>query len=89
MARTREGDQDEEQTRTLLESYTSNGATSTQTLMNIIVSIVGTGVLGLPYAFRAAGWLGGSLGVITAALLSYYCMLLLVCIQTSSSSYLL
>ncbi|KAM0941478.1 putative amino acid transporter, transmembrane domain-containing protein [Dioscorea sansibarensis] len=78
MARTREGDQDEEQTRTLLESYTSNGATSTQTLMNIIVSIVGTGVLGLPYAFRAAGWLGGSLGVITAALLSYYCMLLLV-----------
>ncbi|KAH7689478.1 Amino acid transporters domain-containing protein [Dioscorea alata] len=80
MARTSEVDQDEEQARsTLLESNSSNnGATSMQTLMNIIVSIVGTGVLGLPYAFRTAGWLAGSLGVITAALLSYYCMLLLV-----------
>jgi solute carrier family 36 (proton-coupled amino acid transporter) len=39
----------------LLESR--SGATPAQTLGNIVVSIVGTGVLGLPYAFRTAGWL--------------------------------
>jgi hypothetical protein len=25
----------------------------------VVVSIVGTGVLGLPYAFRTAGWVAG------------------------------
>lgn len=49
-----------------------------QTLGNIIVSIVGTGVLGLPYAFRVAGWFAGSLGVIIVGFATYYCMLLLV-----------
>lgn len=49
-----------------------------QTLGNIIVSIVGTGVLGLPYAFRIAGWLAGSLGVIIVGFATYYCMLLLI-----------
>lgn len=49
-----------------------------QTLGNIIVSIVGTGVLGLPYAFRIAGWFAGSLGVIIVGFATYYCMLLLV-----------
>lgn len=53
-------------------------ASSAQTLGNIIVSIVGTGILGLPYAFRIAGWLAGSLGVILAGISTYYCMLLLV-----------
>lgn len=43
-----------------------------------MVSIVGTGVLGLPYAFRAAGWLAGSLGVAAAGSATLYCMLLLV-----------
>ncbi|KAJ6835785.1 amino acid transporter ANT1 [Iris pallida] len=56
----------------------SGGATWAQTLGNIVVSIVGTGVLGLPYAFRVAGWLSGSLGVAAAGLSTYYCMLLLV-----------
>ncbi|PKA60388.1 Lysine histidine transporter 1 [Apostasia shenzhenica] len=53
-------------------------ATWAQTLGNIIVSIVGTGVLGLPYAFRIAGWLAGLLGVATAGVCTYFCMLLLV-----------
>ena len=39
------------------------GATPAQTIGNIVVSIVGTGVLGLPYAFRTTGWLTGALGV--------------------------
>jgi proton-coupled amino acid transporter len=54
------------------------GATSAQTLGNVVVSIVGTGVLGLPYAFRAAGWVAGSLGVAAAGFATLYCMLLLV-----------
>ncbi|CAB4317326.1 unnamed protein product [Prunus armeniaca] len=44
------------------------GASTAQTLGNIIVSVVGTGVLGLPFALRIAGWLAGSLGVIIAGL---------------------
>uniref|UniRef100_A0ACD5YJ65 Uncharacterized protein n=1 Tax=Avena sativa TaxID=4498 RepID=A0ACD5YJ65_AVESA len=54
------------------------GATWAQTLGNVVVSIVGTGVLGLPYAFRTAGWLAGSLGVAAAGCAVLYCMLLLV-----------
>uniref|UniRef100_A0ACD5WCU4 Uncharacterized protein n=1 Tax=Avena sativa TaxID=4498 RepID=A0ACD5WCU4_AVESA len=61
----------------LLEGRGS-GATPAQTLGNIVVSIVGTGVLGLPYAFRTAGWLAGALGVAGAGAATFYCMLLLV-----------
>ncbi|XP_062112314.1 amino acid transporter ANT1-like [Humulus lupulus] len=57
---------------------TGGRASTVQTLANIVVSIVGTGVLGLPFAFRIAGWLAGSIGVMVAGLASYYCMLLLV-----------
>ncbi|CAN6197340.1 unnamed protein product, partial [Urochloa humidicola] len=53
-------------------------AAAAQTLGNVVVSIVGTGVLGLPYAFRAAGWLAGSVGVAAAGFATLYCMLLLV-----------
>ncbi|KAF6160897.1 hypothetical protein GIB67_025432 [Kingdonia uniflora] len=59
-------------------SSLSGTSSSIQTLGNIIVSVVGTGVLGLPFAFKVAGWLAGSLGVIIAAICTYYCMLLLV-----------
>ncbi|KAI9153169.1 hypothetical protein LWI28_007086 [Acer negundo] len=63
----------------LLQSSSSSGtASTTQTLGNIIVSIVGTGVLGLPFAFRVAGWFAGSLGVTIAGISTCYCMLLLV-----------
>uniref|UniRef100_A0A1D1Y3T6 Proton-coupled amino acid transporter 1 n=1 Tax=Anthurium amnicola TaxID=1678845 RepID=A0A1D1Y3T6_9ARAE len=54
------------------------GATAAQTLGNVVVSIVGTGVLGLPYAFRVAGWAAGSLGVAAAGISTYYCMTLLI-----------
>ncbi|XP_015690543.2 amino acid transporter ANT1-like [Oryza brachyantha] len=54
------------------------GATPAQTLGNIVVSIVGTGVLGLPYAFRTSGWLAGALGVAGAGAATFYCMLLLL-----------
>ncbi|KAK8554098.1 hypothetical protein V6N13_073014 [Hibiscus sabdariffa] len=59
---------------------TSTQATASklQTIGNIVVSIVGTGVLGLPYAFRVAGWLAGSLGAIIVGLATFYCMLLLI-----------
>ncbi|XP_038971952.1 amino acid transporter ANT1-like isoform X1 [Phoenix dactylifera] len=60
------------------QATSGGGATWAQTLGNIVVSIVGTGVLGLPFAFRVAGWLAGSLGVAAAGLGNYYCMLLLV-----------
>lgn len=53
-------------------------ATWAQTFGNVVVSIIGTGVLGLPYAFRVAGWLAGSLGVALSGLSICYCMLLLV-----------
>uniref|UniRef100_A0ACD5XDU0 Uncharacterized protein n=1 Tax=Avena sativa TaxID=4498 RepID=A0ACD5XDU0_AVESA len=61
----------------LLEGRGSS-ATPAQTLGNIVVSIVGTGVLGLPYAFRTAGWLAGALGVAGAGAATFYCMLLLL-----------
>ncbi|MED6106210.1 hypothetical protein PIB30_002663 [Stylosanthes scabra] len=62
----------------LLEPHHSTKASKLQTLGNIIVSVVGTGVLGLPYAFRIAGWVAGSLGVAIVGITTYYCMLLLV-----------
>uniref|UniRef100_A0A6N2N5X5 Amino acid transporter transmembrane domain-containing protein n=1 Tax=Salix viminalis TaxID=40686 RepID=A0A6N2N5X5_SALVM len=62
----------------LLQSPSTGTASKIQTLGNIIVSVVGTGILGLPFAFRIAGWLAGSLGVVAAGMATYYCMLLLV-----------
>ncbi|ONK68792.1 uncharacterized protein A4U43_C05F16080 [Asparagus officinalis] len=63
----------------LLQGGRNRGrATSAQTLGNIVVSILGTGTLGLPFAFRVTGWAAGSLGLMLAGLVSYYCMLLLV-----------
>lgn len=71
----------------LLESSCPSGTASTfQTLGNIVVSIVGTGVLGLPFAFKVAGWAAGSIGVIIAGLSTYYCMLLLVSLPSFFSS---
>ncbi|KAK4272637.1 hypothetical protein QN277_021161 [Acacia crassicarpa] len=62
----------------LLESMLQRTGSKLLTLGNIIVSLVGTGVLGLPFAFRIAGWLAGSLGVTIVGLTTYYCMLLVV-----------
>ncbi|KAK8708539.1 hypothetical protein V6N13_059577 [Hibiscus sabdariffa] len=62
----------------LINPSTQGTASKLQTVGNIIVSIVGTGVLGLPYAFRFAGWLAGSLASIVVGLATFYCMLLLI-----------
>ncbi|KAI5059465.1 hypothetical protein GOP47_0025784 [Adiantum capillus-veneris] len=62
----------------LLRRSTLGNASAKRTFGNIIVSIVGTGVLGLPYTFRVSGWASGTLAVVVSAILSYYCMILLV-----------
>ncbi|XP_049357363.1 amino acid transporter AVT3B-like [Solanum verrucosum] len=49
-----------------------------KTFANIFMSLVGAGVLGLPYTFKRTGWVMGSLLIISIATLSYYCMMLLV-----------
>ena len=45
---------------------------------NVINSIVGAGVLGLPFAFMKAGWLAGAILLAIAAILSWWGMMLLV-----------
>ncbi|XP_061361419.1 amino acid transporter AVT3A-like [Gastrolobium bilobum] len=49
-----------------------------KTFANIFISIVGAGVLGLPYSFKKTGWVMGLLMLFTVAFLTYYCMMLLV-----------
>eukprot|EP00897_Mesotaenium_endlicherianum_P005860 jgi/Mesen1/5301/ME000264S04328 len=49
-----------------------------KTFFNIVISIIGAGVLGLPYTFLRSGWLFGSLAVACSAVLSFHCMMLLV-----------
>lgn len=68
----------DESTPLLLGHSRLGKASAKKTFGNIIVSIVGTGVLGLPYTFRVSGWAAGSLAVALSATLTYYCMILLV-----------
>ncbi|TKY58378.1 Amino acid transporter ANTL1 [Spatholobus suberectus] len=49
-----------------------------KTFANIFISIVGAGVLGLPYTFKKTGWLTGLLMIFLVAFLTYNCMMLLV-----------
>ncbi|XP_020217054.1 amino acid transporter AVT3C [Cajanus cajan] len=49
-----------------------------KTFANIFISIVGAGVLGLPYSFKRTGWLLGLLMLFAVAFLTYHCMMLLV-----------
>ncbi|XP_074302574.1 amino acid transporter AVT3B-like [Silene latifolia] len=49
-----------------------------KTLANIFIAIVGSGVLGLPYTFMRSGWIFGVVTLFSVAMLTYYCMLLLV-----------
>lgn len=53
-------------------------SSNTKTLGNIVISIVGSGVLGLPYSFMKSGWLCGFISLIIVALITYYGMMLLV-----------
>ncbi|PNY16196.1 proton-coupled amino acid transporter 3-like protein [Trifolium pratense] len=49
-----------------------------KTFANIFISIVGAGVLGLPYSFKKTGWIMGLLMLFSVAFLTYHCMMLLI-----------
>jgi proton-coupled amino acid transporter len=49
-----------------------------KTFANIFISIVGAGVLGLPYSFKKTGWIMGLLTLFSVAFLTYHCMMLLI-----------
>lgn len=53
-------------------------SSKSKTFANIFISIVGAGVLGLPYSFKKTGWVMGLLMLFSVAFLTYYCMMLLV-----------
>mmetsp|Transcript_30008 Transcript_30008/g.60043 ORF Transcript_30008/g.60043 Transcript_30008/m.60043 type:complete len:496 (-) Transcript_30008:186-1673(-) len=56
----------------------SGTATPAQVAVNIFISFVGAGLLGLPYAFSRSGWLLGSLALAAVYSGNVYSMLLLV-----------
>eukprot|EP00249_Psilotum_nudum_P010497 c22575_g1_i1 orf=364-1605(+) len=66
------------ETTPLLVYSTHGTVSSRKTFGNIIVSIVGSGVLGLPFTFKLNGWAVASIAVLLSATLTYFCMLLLV-----------
>jgi len=41
--------------------------------VNLLKNMVGIGILTLPYAFKYAGWLGGTVIMITVGYLAVYC----------------
>ncbi|KAJ7953233.1 Amino acid transporter [Quillaja saponaria] len=49
-----------------------------KTFANVFIAIVGAGVLGLPYTFKKTGWVFGLLMLFSVAIVTYYCMMLLV-----------
>jgi len=49
-----------------------------QTFVNSIICFVGSGVLGLPFAFRHIGAVGGVLGLTLITMVSLHCMYLMV-----------
>ena len=53
-------------------------ATRAQMVVNIFISFVGAGLLGLPYAFSRSGWLLGTLCLAICSIGNVYSMLLLV-----------
>lgn len=56
-------------------------ATNTQLAFNIIISFVGAGLLGMPYAMLQSGWLLGSIALSIVSALNVYAMLCLVSVR--------
>ncbi|KAG6474984.1 amino acid transporter AVT3C-like [Zingiber officinale] len=56
-------------------------SSQTKTFANVFIAIVGAGVLGLPYAFRRTGWAAGVILLLSVAVLTFHCMMLLVRIR--------
>lgn len=54
------------------------GSTPRQTVINIFISFVGAGMLGMPYAFSRSGWALGVICLSAVSTANVYCMLLLV-----------
>lgn len=58
-------------------------ATSSQVVINIIISFVGAGLLGVPNAFMKCGWLLGFVAVLVVSVLNVYAMLRLPAVQVA------
>ena len=56
-------------------------ANTTQLVINIVISFVGAGLLGIPYAMQKSGWLLGSICLLIVSGLNLYAMLLLPQVQ--------
>ncbi|CAM8912957.1 unnamed protein product [Rhodiola kirilowii] len=57
-----------------------------KTFANVFITIVGAGVLSLPYAFKRPGWVTSILILVPVSALTYHCMMLLVSPQEESSN---
>jgi len=56
-------------------------ASTIQVIINIIISFVGAGLLGIPNAFSKSGWLLGSITLLSVSALNVYAMLCLPQVQ--------
>ncbi|OIW10759.1 hypothetical protein TanjilG_27705 [Lupinus angustifolius] len=70
--------QEEEDVETPLVTNSPHLSSKFKTIANIFISIVGAGVLGLPYSFKRTGWVMGLFMLFIVAFFTYYCMMLLV-----------
>eukprot|EP00545_Synedropsis_sp_CCMP1620_P002945 CAMPEP_0119015182 /NCGR_PEP_ID=MMETSP1176-20130426/10602_1 /TAXON_ID=265551 /ORGANISM="Synedropsis recta cf, Strain CCMP1620" /LENGTH=517 /DNA_ID=CAMNT_0006968451 /DNA_START=36 /DNA_END=1589 /DNA_ORIENTATION=+ len=62
-------------------SSTDHLSSNTQVAFNIIISFVGAGLLGMPYAFRQSGWMLGSIALSIVSAANVYSMLNLVVVR--------
>ena len=58
-------------------------ANTAQVIVNIVISFVGAGLLGIPNAFMKSGWLLGSCTLICVSALNLYAMLRLPAVQNA------
>jgi proton-coupled amino acid transporter len=58
-------------------------ATPAQVVVNIVISFVGAGLLGVPNAFMKSGWLLGFVALLVVSALNVYAMLRLPAVQTT------
>ncbi|KAJ7542689.1 hypothetical protein O6H91_09G006800 [Diphasiastrum complanatum] len=63
----------------LLEAHRGIGtASARKTFGNVIISVLGAGILGLPFAFKVSGWAVTSAAITFCGCVSYYSMMLLI-----------
>ena len=58
-------------------------ATTLQMVINIVISFVGAGLLGVPNAFSKSGWLLGGISLLTVSACNVYAMLCLPAVQAT------